>query len=68
MNQVVRFILKSNNPAFGGLHHLAKAVIPPKDAIGSWRIQIKKDTAATFRELTSDDIKNVYLVIQFNTA
>jgi hypothetical protein len=42
--------------------------MPPKDAVGSWRVQIKKDTAATFRELVSDDIRNAYLVLQYKTT
>ncbi|MCP3880267.1 MAG: insecticidal toxin protein, partial [Sulfitobacter sp.] len=45
--------LASADPAFGGIHHLAKAGMPPKNAVGSWRVQIKKDTAMTFRELVS---------------
>ncbi|MCP3931177.1 MAG: hypothetical protein GY705_19000 [Bacteroidetes bacterium] len=58
----------NSDPAFGGIHHLAKAGMPPKNAVGSWRVQIKKDTAMTFRELVSDDIGNAYLVLQYTTA
>jgi hypothetical protein len=56
------------DPAFGGIHHLAKAGMPPKNAVGSWRVQIKKNTDATFRKLVSEDIRNAYLVLQFTTA
>lgn len=60
--------LAAADPAFDGIHHLVKAGMPPKDAVGIWRVQIKKDTATTFHELVSDDIRNAYLVLQYTTA
>ena len=54
------------DPNFGNVHHLAKVGVA--DAIGLWRLRMKKDTAGNFRELVPADVQNAYLVLRFTLA
>jgi hypothetical protein len=59
--------LMQKAPAFGNLHVMSK-VIPAAQAppfLGDFQFRIKKDAAADFTALQPDDIRRLYLVLQF---
>ena len=56
----------TKDPIFGGMPHLAKTTIPPQtNALGNWKIKLKKDADSTYKLLKQDDISNAYLVVGF---
>ena len=58
----------TQEPNFGGMHHLEKSSIPPSltNVLGDWKIQLRKDSDLTWRELKPEDIANAFLVVSFN--
>jgi hypothetical protein len=60
--------LAGRDPAYGQVHHLSKAAMGAARALGAWQMRVKKDTAATFRELVESDVPGMFLVLQFAVA
>jgi hypothetical protein len=59
----------TRDDGLNGAHHLVKdPVTPPRSALGSWSIKMKKDSAADFRTLIADDLREAYLVVAFSTS
>lgn len=57
--------------SFGGMqiYHLEKtkdSIPQTTNVLGSWTMQLKKSTDATFRMLKLEDVKNAFLVVKFS--
>jgi hypothetical protein len=59
--------LMQKSAAFGNLHVMSKVVAAAQVVpfVGDYRFRLKKDAAADFTALQEDDIRHIYLVIQF---
>lgn len=52
--------------AFGNAKHLQKLGV--SNALGLWRIRMKKDAVLNFHDLVAEDVRNAYFVLRFNAV
>lgn len=59
----------SADATMDGVQHMQKgSIVPSRDALGTWKIQVKKASDSNFQSLKPEDLRNVYLIIGFNVT
>lgn len=56
------------DPALNQIHHVSHALPAKPNGEGTWSLKVRHDDAADFKSLPVDDLEDIFLVVQFESA